>query len=248
MDDCVSSDGEPRAEELRTRLAQVRARIATACAAADRSPDSVTLVVITKFFPANDVLILADLGVADVGESRHPEAADKRIACADLGVSEGLRWHYVGGIQSNKARAVASSMDVIHSVDRLKLVSALSRGSIESDRTSPLECLVQVSLDQPAPQGGRSGVNPAELVALADAVASAPGLILTGLMAVAPRTEDPPSAFERLARIRASFLVNHPQATWLSAGMSGDLEQAIAAGATHVRVGRSVLGLRPSVQ
>lgn len=227
-----------RAEELRSRLGAVRGRVAAAAASAGREADGVTLVVVTKFFPASDVRLLADLGVTDVGENRHQEAEGKAADCVDLA----LRWHFVGGLQSNKAAAVAAYADVVHSVDRTKLVRGLDRGAQERGR--PLDCLVQVSLDPPGAGQGRQGVEPGEVAAVADAVASAEGLRLRGLMAVAPLGEDPAAAFARLAAAAERLRVDHPAATWLSAGMSGDLEQAVAAGATHVRVGSAVLGAR----
>lgn len=232
-----------RADEVASRLAAVRERIERACDAADRDPDEVTLVAVTKFFPASDVVVLADLGVSDVGENRHQEAQAKAAECADLGVDD-LTWHFIGGLQSNKAAAVTSYADVVESVDRLKLVGALDRGAHE--RSRPVDVLLQVSLDPPGADG-RSGADPADLDGLARAVGEAGSLRLRGLMAVAPLGEDPAAAFARLAAVRSDFLGAHPGATRLSAGMSGDLEHAIAIGATHVRVGSAVLGSRPSV-
>ncbi|NPC95377.1 YggS family pyridoxal phosphate-dependent enzyme [Nocardioides sp. zg-DK7169] len=230
---------DARREELAHGLEEVRARIARACADAGRAPDEVTLIVVTKFFPASDVRLLADLGVTDVGENRHQEAADKSRECADLG----LRWHFIGGLQSNKAAAVAGYADAVHSVDRAKLVAPLDRGAAGRE----VDVLLQVSLDPPG-ASGRAGADPGALGALAEEVAAAEHLRLRGLMAVAPLGEDPELAFERLAAIRSSFLDQHPDAAWLSAGMSNDLEQAVAAGATHVRVGSAVLGSRPRFQ
>jgi pyridoxal phosphate enzyme (YggS family) len=230
-----------RADELATNLDVVRRRIATACTEAGRPADDVGLVVVTKFFPASDVRVLADLGVTDVGENRHQEAEVKASECADLG----LRWHFIGGLQSNKAAAVASYADVVESVDRAKLVGPLSRGA--HARGHDVDVLLQVSLDPPGADN-RSGADPADLADLADRVAEAGMLRLRGLMAVAPLGEDPDAAFARLAAIRADFLRDHPDATVLSAGMSGDLEAAVAHGATHVRVGSAVLGPRPAVQ
>ena len=232
-----------RADELRANLARVHERIASAAASAGRSPGDVGLVVVTKFFPASDVRLLADLGVTDVGENRHQEAEAKAAECAGLGVSD-LRWHFIGGLQSNKAAAVASYADMVESVDRPKLLGPLARGAAERGRV--LDVLIQVSLDPPE-HGNRAGVAPGDLAALAEQTVRTDGLALRGLMAVAPLGEDPAAAFDRLARIRAGFLTDHPDATVLSAGMSGDLEQAVAAGATHVRVGSAVLGSRPKV-
>jgi len=227
-----------RADDVRAGLATVHERIARACAGSGRDPDDVTLVVITKFFPAADVRLLADLGVTHVGENRHQEAVDKVAECADLG----LTWHFVGGLQSNKAAAVASYADVVESVDRAKLVRGLARGAHERGRD--LDVLLQVSLDPPE-ASGRSGTDPASLDELATAVEEAGPLTLRGLMAVAPLGEDPVAAFDRLAAIRRDFVASHPESTALSAGMSGDLEAAVTAGATHVRVGSAILGPRP---
>nr|WP_232523745.1 YggS family pyridoxal phosphate-dependent enzyme [Nocardioides sp. MAH-18] len=222
-------------------MAAVRERIATACAETDRDPAEVRLVVVTKYFPASDVRILADLGVTDVGENRHQEAQAKAAECADLD----LTWHFIGALQSNKAAAVAAYADVVESVDRTKLVAGLDRGAHERDR--PVDVLLQVSLDPPGREG-RAGADADDLPALAAAVGAAGLLRLRGLMAVAPLGEDPEAAFERLAGVRRGFLVDHPHATWLSAGMSGDLEHAVRHGATHVRIGSAVLGPRPRVQ
>jgi pyridoxal phosphate enzyme (YggS family) len=229
-----------RRDEVAANLDAVRRRIAAACDAADRA-DDVSLVVVTKFFPASDVRLLAEMGVTDVGENRHQEAEAKAAECADLG----LRWHFIGGLQSNKAAAVASYADVVESLDRPKLVGPLARGA--QARGQDLDVLLQVSLDPPG-SDNRSGVAPADLADLARRVEEADMLRLRGLMAVAPLGEDPDAAFARLADVRESFLGDHPGATALSAGMSGDLEAAIRHGATHVRVGSAVLGERPTVQ
>ena len=230
-----------RRDDIETGLDTVHQRIASACADAGRAREDVRLVVVTKFFPASDVRILAELGVTDVGENRHQEAEAKAAECADLD----LRWHFIGGLQSNKAAAVASYSAVVESVDRRKLVGPLSRGAHR--RSHPVDVLVQVSLDPPGREG-RSGADPAKIAELAAAVDEAGMLTLRGLMAVAPLDEDPAAAFGRLADVRTAFLTSHPSATWLSAGMSADLEHAIRAGATHVRVGSAVLGSRPTNQ
>lgn len=229
-----------RGDELRAGLVAVRERMDRACEAAGRARDEVNLVVVTKYFPASDVRLLADLGVTDVGENRHQEAEQKAHECADLD----LRWHFIGGLQSNKAAAVAAYAHVVESVDRPKLVAPLSRGA--AGRPEPVDVLLQVSLDPPG-ASHRAGADPGALAALSDAVAAADHLRLAGLMAVAPLGEDPGVAFARLAEVRRSVLSDHPEATVLSAGMSGDLEQAIAHGATHVRVGSAILGPRPVI-
>lgn len=230
-----------RRQEIAANLGAVQERIARACEAAGRDAGDVQLVVVTKFFPAADVHILADLGVTDVGENRHQEAETKAAECADLP----LRWHFIGGLQSNKAAAVARYADVVESVDRASLVTRLARGA--SERSRQVDVLLQVSLDPPG-RDHRSGADPAVLADLAAEVEAADALHLRGLMAVAPLGDDPVEAFARLAEIRTNFLRAAPAATILSAGMSADLEAAIANGATHVRVGSAVLGSRPGVQ
>lgn len=231
-----------RREEIAGNLGVVRDRIATACAAAGREPSEVTLTVVTKFFPASDVHLLAELGVTDVGENRHQEAEAKAGECAGLA----LRWHFVGGLQSNKAAAVAAYADVVESVDRAKLLPGLSKGAVR--RGVVLDCLVQVSLDLAGTSAGRAGAQPSEVPALAEEVRRTEGLRLRGVMAVAPLGEDPATAFARLAQVASEVRRIDPSATWVSAGMSGDLEQAISAGATHVRVGSAVLGSRPAIK
>jgi pyridoxal phosphate enzyme (YggS family) len=229
-----------RREKIAANLEVVRRRIAVACEAAGRKPDEITLTVVTKFFPASDVRILADLGVRDVGENRHQEAEAKAAECEDLH----LRWHFVGHLQSNKAAAVARYASVVESVDRTKLVGGLSRGAHQAGHT--VECLVQVSLDRPGSSGERSGAAPEDAVPLAERIAAADGLRLRGVMAVAPLGADPVPAFESLAEVAAEVRTVDPSATWVSAGMSGDLEAAVQAGATHVRIGSAILGPRPA--
>jgi pyridoxal phosphate enzyme (YggS family) len=229
-----------RREELARNLERVRERIAGACGRSGRSPDEVTLTVVTKFFPASDVRLLAGLGVRHVGENRHQEAEAKHAACDHLD----LTWHFIGGLQSNKAAAVAAYADVVESVDRAKLLRGLSRGAHQADRR--VDVLVQVDLDpEPAVDSGRAGCAPGEVERLAEQVAATEGLRLRGVMAVAPLGADPVPAFAKLAEIAARVRTVDPAATWMSAGMSGDLEQAVESGATHVRIGSAVLGSRP---
>lgn len=230
-----------RTDELEANLRAVRARIADACTRAGRDPDEITLVVVTKFFGADDVRRLAGLGVTDVGENRHQEAEAKAAECADLP----LRWHYVGGLQSNKAAAVAGYVDVVESVDRAKLLNGLERGAAARDAV--LDVLLQVSLDPPGREG-RAGVDPEQVPDLAGAVAEREHLRLRGVMAVAPLGEEPGPAFDRLDSVHRALVADHPDATWRSAGMTGDLEAAIERGATHVRIGRAVLGERPAIK
>jgi PLP dependent protein len=229
-----------RRAEIAAGLSAVEERVARACAAAGRSRADVTVVVVTKTFPAADVRLLAQLGVRDIGENRDQEAAAKAMECADLD----LTWHFVGQLQTNKARSVARYAAVVHSVDRPKLVGALSAGAAASGRI--IGCLVQVSLDEPGIGAGRGGTAPEQAVDLAGRIADAPGLRLLGVMAVAPIGADPAAAFDQLAGVTAAIRSGHPAATWISAGMSDDLEAAVAAGATHLRVGTAILGRRPT--
>lgn len=224
-----------RRAEIAAGLAEVERRVADACRSAGRSRAELTLIAVTKTYPADDLRLLAGLGVTDVGENRDQEAAAKAAACADLP----LTWHFIGQLQTNKARSVVSYADLIHSVDRPRLVTALSRAAVEAGRE--VGCLIQVALDD---RPERGGVRPAEVPALAAALAGAPGLRLRGVMAVAPLGQDPDVAFARLFGVAQAVQKEHPGADVISAGMSGDLAQAIANGATHLRVGTALLGLR----
>jgi pyridoxal phosphate enzyme (YggS family) len=231
-----------RSADIAGGIAAVRARIEQAATAAGRDPALVTVVVVTKTFPVSDVRALHALGVRDVGENRDQEAAPKAQQCADLD----LRWHFVGQLQTNKAASVATYASVVHSVDRPRLVAAMDAAAHRAGRE--LDVLVQVDLDERAPAVGRGGAAPGDLPALADAVATTEALRLRGLMAVAPLGQDPEPAFARLAALAAELRAAHPAATWVSAGMSDDLEAAVAAGATHVRVGSAILGHRPPLR
>jgi len=233
-----------RRDELAANLAKVEERIAAACAAAGRKRDEVTLIVVTKTYPASDVRRLAELGVRHVAENRDQDAAPKAAECADLPLS----WHFVGQLQTNKVRSVVGYADVVQSVDRARLVTALSKEAERSGRE--LGCLIQVALDAGVSgRGERGGVGPGGVGELADLVAASPGLRLDGLMTVAPLTGEyagrQQEAFGRLMDLSTDLRRAHPAANMVSAGMSADLEQAVAAGATHVRVGTAVLGVRP---
>ncbi|HJR90135.1 MAG TPA: YggS family pyridoxal phosphate-dependent enzyme [Aeromicrobium sp.] len=226
-----------RREQLAENLRVVEQRIAAACVAAGRSPEDVTLIVVTKTYPASDVDLLVELGVTDIGENRHPEAERKLV---DLS-GPAPRLHFIGGLQTNKASAVARYADVVQSIDRNRLVQALSRGAELAGRE--LGCLVQVDFGDSGGIG-RSGVAPEQAEALADLVAASPGLRLEGVMTVAPLGEDPRTSFDTLVSISENVRRQHPAATVISAGMTDDFEQAIQSGATHLRVGRLILGER----
>jgi hypothetical protein len=227
--------GSPRRDELAARLATVRERISAACAAAGRAPRDVTLVAVTKTFPASDVRLLNGLGVRDFGENRDAEAAPKAVQCADLD----LAWHFVGQLQTNKAASVARYAGFVHSVDRLRLIRSLGAAARRAERV--IEGLIEVSLDgDPA----RGGALDSDVPGLAEALAAEAGLVLAGVMAVAPLGMPPAEAFARLLGSAGIVRSVRPAATLISAGMSGDLEAAIAAGATHVRIGTALLGDR----
>jgi pyridoxal phosphate enzyme (YggS family) len=225
----------PRREELAQRLAAVRERISAACDAAGRAATEVTLIAVTKTWPASDVRLLSGLGVTDIGENRDAEAAPKAAQCADLA----LVWHFIGQLQTNKAASVAQYATFVHSVDRLRLIRSLGAAARRAERV--IQGLIEVSLDGDPARGGA----PADQVpGLGEALAAEPGLALAGVMAIAPLTMDPAEAFARLLDSAAVVRAVRPAATVISAGMSGDLEAAIAAGATHVRIGTALLGDR----
>lgn len=247
MTDSSATVRPDRRAELAAGLAQVRSRIDDACAQAGRDRAEVTMIAVTKTYPASDVLALAGLGVTDMGENRDQEAVGKAAEVAAAGVRP--RWHFIGQLQRNKARSVVRYADVVHSVDSVRLARALATATVE--RQVPLDALVQVSIDGDAARGGAlpGSADPgAGLEPVAGAVAEAPGLRLVGLMAVAPLGWEPERAFARLAEVADAFRVVHPGATALSAGMSGDFDIAIRYGATHVRVGSALLGMRPTLR
>nr|WP_298989440.1 YggS family pyridoxal phosphate-dependent enzyme [uncultured Pseudokineococcus sp.] len=240
------SGGPGRRADLAAALDDLRRRVGGACSAAGRDPAAVRVVVTTKTFPATDVLHLAALGVRDVGEAREQEARAKREEVLAAGGGEELRWHFLGRLQRNKAGAVSAWAHLVHSVDSARLADALGRGAERAGRELPV--LVQVDLDGEEGDAARGGAPAGAVPALADHVAGVPGLRLAGLMAVAPREADPAAAFAALAALAARVRADHPGADVLSAGMSEDLEEAVAAGATHLRVGRAVLGGRPPLR
>jgi len=231
-----------RRDEIATNLRAVRARMGRAAVLAGRDPAELTLIVVTKTFPTEDLRLLHELGVRDVGENRHPEAGEKAAELRDLEMT----WHFVGRLQSNKAAAVASYADVVHSVDSTRVAARLGAGAHRHHRV--VRTLVQVSLDPAGSAGRRGGVDPDEVASLARTVAVTDGLELRGLMGIAPRGEAAAPALRRLGEIWGLVRRSYPTADVLSAGMSEDFPDAIAAGATHVRVGSAVLGSRPALR
>lgn len=224
-------------DDLASRLADVDARISDAARTAGRDPSELTRIVVTKFHPAALISELYALGVRDVGENRQQELTAKR---AELGGLAGVRWHFIGQAQTNKARAVRAAADVVHSVDRHRIADALHAASGEDERV--LDVLLQVNLTDDAARGG---VAPDELESLAEHTAGLSSLRVRGLMAVAPLEEAPAAAFARLADYSVRLRTVVPDAGWISAGMTADFTEAIAAGATHLRIGSAITGQRP---
>jgi pyridoxal phosphate enzyme (YggS family) len=232
--------GVGRRDELAAAVAATEARIAAAARDARRERSELTLVAVSKTWPASDVLLLASLGLRDFGENRAQEAVRKAAAVTAAGV--GLRWHFVGRLQRNKCRVIAGFAVLVHSVDRAELVAGLATGAAQAGRT--LDVLLQVSLDG---DPGRGGALPAQIPPLADAVAAASSLRLRGVMAVAPLGVAPRPAFARLRTTAEELRRDHPDAVIISAGMSEDFADAVAEGATHLRIGSALFGKRPAV-
>lgn len=238
-----------RERELADALAALRARLARAAEAADRNPNEIELLPITKFFPASDVLILRGLGCVEFGESREQEASNK---CADVNAVLGaqpIRWHMVGRIQRNKARSIAGWAYAAHSVDSAKLITALDRAATEAlehgRRSEPLRVYLQLSLDGDESRGGVDIGRGDVVDELCAAVAAADGLEFVGLMAIPPLDADADEAFLLLQEERERVQKSYDHPLGLSAGMSSDLESAVKHGSTCVRVGTALMGQRP---
>ena len=232
---------DERVHQIAAGLRDVRDRIAAACRTCGRDAQQVSLVVVTKTYPARDVAILSDLGVRDVAENKDQEGRAKAAEVRLLRPQADLRWHMIGQLQRNKCASVAGWADDVESVDRVALVEPLARSA--RDRTKPLDVLIQVNLDV-VPVPGRGGAASDDVDLLAAAIDRESSLRLRGVMGVAPLSGDAFGAFQRLGVIAEALRASHPEAGVLSAGMSGDLEEAIAAGSTQVRIGSAVLGRR----
>ena len=230
---------DPRSDELAANLATVRDRISVACRRVGRPPAE--LIVVTKFFGPDDVRRLARLGVTDVGENRDQEAAAKHSACSDLP----LTWHFIGQLQSNKAKSVVRYADLVHTVDRPSIVRALDKAAFGQDKRQ--DVLLQVNLD-PQPREQRGGAAPSEVPDLLARIVATDGLRLRGVMGVAPLGGDAAAAFTQLRETSMRVCDLVPDAAVISAGMSADLEVAVAHGATHLRIGTAVMGSRPDVR
>lgn len=229
-----------RLADIQSNLEKINSRIAEASSRSKRNISEITLIAVTKTYPASDVDLLKQLGIENVGENKDQEASGKIIQ-----VKEKFSWHFIGQLQSNKAKSVVTYAELVHSVDRLSLAKELQKSA--SAIAKKQKVLIQVDLDQSGPDPSRGGVWPADLAALAQFISQSENLELAGLMSVAPLGENPSEAFERLAQIRSDFLKNYPNAVILSAGMSEDLEAAIEHGATHLRIGSALLGERPKI-
>jgi PLP dependent protein len=235
--------------ELAEALSAVRSRLARAAEAAGRDVAEIELLPITKFFPATDVVILTSLGCAAFGESREQEASNKAAEVSTLLGAEQIRWHMVGRIQRNKARSIAGWAYAAHSVDSVKVITALDRAATEAlaegRRAEPLRVYIQISLDGDEKRGGVDAGLPDRVDELCAAADAAEGLQFVGLMAIPPLQSDPDEAFARLQAELDRVQLAYQQPLELSAGMSSDLEVAVAHGSTCVRVGTALLGQRP---
>ena len=226
-----------RKDQILSNLESVKEKISAAAQEAGRAPSEITLIAVTKTFPVSDLEILYELGVRNFGENRDQEAAPKVSA-----LPADITWHFQGGIQSNKLKSISMWASVIHSVDKFKYAQMISQFSVGKTK----EIFIQVSLDT-LPQS-REGVDPADLMQLAEQIMSLPNLEVKGLMAVAPLDQPTEQAFVRLQQIQQKFIQLYPAASSLSSGMSGDYELAISLGATHVRIGSSILGNRSPIK
>jgi pyridoxal phosphate enzyme (YggS family) len=219
-----------RAAEISKNLQAITARIVSAAESAGRDPEEITLIAVTKTFPVTDAKILYELGVRDFGENRDQEGSVKYSE-----LPGDSNWHFQGQIQSNKLKSIATWADVIHSIDDISHAKKLN------SLVAMKEIFIQVSLDN---LPGRGGVNPEQILDFLAEVATLPNLKVRGLMAVAPLEEPPMEAFKRLKTLSEAVTKTHPNAWEISAGMSNDFEAAISQGATHIRIGSQILGVR----
>ena len=217
-----------RKTEIAENLQEVKERVIQAARSVNRDPAEIHLIVVTKTFPITDIEFLLQFGVSDFGENRDQEAAPKAQSLA-------ATWHFQGQIQSNKIKSISQWADVIHSISSAKEILKFA----QSPRKH--QVFLQVSLDG---EVGRGGADPSDLAQMAQLVNESNNLELYGLMAVAPLGQEPEKAFAHLAQINQEFREHFPNSKFLSAGMSGDFETAIQYGATHIRVGSSILGSR----
>lgn len=226
-----------RVNEITENLHEVTEKIFQAAKNSGRNSQDITLIAVTKTFPISDLEILYSLGVREFGENRDQEASEKAKTLPD-----DINWHFQGGIQSNKLKSICSWAQVIHSVDQYKYAQIISDLALDK----PKSIFIQVSLDNPPEK--RGGVDPQKLIELANQIAQLPNILIRGLMAVAPVIAQSDSPFARLQVVQEGFLKHFPSAKSLSSGMSGDYELAISYGATHLRIGSSILGIRTPIK
>lgn len=220
-----------RSYQISTHLELVKTRIQRALEISHRMSSEITLIAVTKTYPIADVEILLDLGIQNFAENRDKAGREK---AAEVNAT----WHFQGQVQSNKIASIAQWAHAVHSLDDSRHAMLLAKAMPPA---KVMSVFIQVCLD---PQPGRGGVLPDQILPLAEMVSGVPTLKLEGLMAVAPLGENPESAFSRLAQIHNDFRQQFPDSPALSAGMSGDFEVAISHGATHLRIGTSILGSR----
>lgn len=216
-----------RKKEIADALTSVRAEI----------PQHVTLIVVTKTFPASDVEILYGLGERNFGENRDSEGAEKSALLPD-----DAQWHFQGGIQSNKLRSIVTWSDYIHSLDEVSHAEKISTLALEMNKKQ--NCFIQINLDSDQRNETRSGIERSELTRFVDQISPFSGINIVGVMGVGPLNSDPRPAFVELQSASHELQKVVPGATFISGGMSGDFHIALEYGATHVRIGSSILGSR----
>lgn len=216
-----------RKKEIADALASVRAEI----------PQHVTLIVVTKTFPASDVEILYGLGERNFGENRDSEGAEKSALLPD-----DAQWHFQGGIQSNKLRSIVTWSDYIHSLDEVSHAEKISTLALEMNKKQ--NCFIQINLDSDQRNETRSGIERSELTRFVDQISPFSGINIVGVMGVGPLNSDPRPAFVELQSASHELQEVVQGATFISGGMSGDFHIALEYGATHVRIGSSILGSR----
>ena len=231
---------ESRLIQLTENYQKIQSRIIEACNKSGRNTSDITVIAITKTYPAKDVDLLKRIGIENVGENKDQEASEKYKE-----VKNKFIWHFVGQLQTNKVKSVVQYADYIHSVDRLSLVKEIQKMSQKINKIQKV--LIQIELDESQNDENRGGVNPQNLNDLAQEISSSPNLELSGLMSVAPLNMTSNQAFSKLEKIRSEFIKTYPLAKMLSAGMSDDLEEAVSHGATHLRIGSALLGERPKI-
>ena len=226
-----------RIDELSLNWTQTTAQVEAACVATNRNFSDVTIIAVTKTWPASDVDILAHLGVTNVGENRDQEAAAKKLEVQ----ASNLTWHAIGQVQTNKVKSIVQWADAVHSIDRIDLVHALAK--VMPTRNRPLDVFIQINLD-PVVRQERGGLRDGDVLELAERICAVPGLNLMGVMGVAPIEGDASDAFAVLERTSLQLRQQMPAAQYISAGMSADYEIALKYGATHLRLGSVILGHR----